>query len=219
MRTLASIISLLGLCILSSFAQTTHKVRSGEHLNSIAKKYGTTANVLQKYNGIQNANLLRVGQTIKIPAKGSTVTNIKTPPHPASHIVKKGDTFFAIAKKYGLSPEEFKQANPKINPNKISIGQKLVISGGNTEDVNKEASQPKYEADSVNNKASEKPDNTSPSTKPSSFTKVVITREITLGDFAKNYKMTVAQVNDINGWSYSADTLFDVGSEAYVNRP
>lgn len=219
MRTFASIISLLGLFILSSFAQTTHKVRSGEHLNLIAEKYGTTAQVLQKYNGIKNANLLKVGQTIRIPAKGSTVDNIKTPPRPASHIVKKGDTFFAIANKYGLSPEEFKQANAKINPNKIYIGQKLSIPGGKTGKVKNEPSQPKEVATSQNNKERAATENTDPAPKPKSFTKVVITKQVTLGEFAKNYKMTVTEVNDVNGWSYGADTLFDVGSEAYVNRP
>jgi len=203
--------------MITAFRQTTHKVRSGEHLNMIAEKYGTTSKVLQKYNGIQNANLLKVGQTIKIPAKGSTVDNIKTPPRPASHTVSKGDTFFAIANKYGLNPEELIKANSKINPNKIYIGQKLAIPGGTAQpSAAPKTNNAKTAAAPVSNN-SEKAPTSAP--KKSPYTKVVITKQISLGDFAKNYKMSVNQVNDVNGWSYDPETVFDVGSEAYVYRP
>ena len=46
----------------------THKVRSGESLGVIAEKYGTTAAAIRRANGIKGDNI-RVGQTLKIPAK------------------------------------------------------------------------------------------------------------------------------------------------------
>ena len=47
---------------------STHKVRSGETLSSIAKKYGLTVAEIKKANNMTSDNL-RAGATIKIPAK------------------------------------------------------------------------------------------------------------------------------------------------------
>ena len=46
---------------------TTYKVKQGDNLYNIAKKYGTTADKLMRYNGISSK--LRIGQIIKIPPK------------------------------------------------------------------------------------------------------------------------------------------------------
>ena len=45
----------------------THKVVSGDTLTKIAKKYGTTVDILVKINGIKNKNIIYVGQIIKLP--------------------------------------------------------------------------------------------------------------------------------------------------------
>jgi membrane-bound lytic murein transglycosylase D len=43
-----------------------HKVRSGESLYVISKKYGVTINEIKSYNGLKSNNL-QIGQTLKIP--------------------------------------------------------------------------------------------------------------------------------------------------------
>ena len=49
----------------------SHKVTSGQNLSSIAKKHGTTIKALMKANpSIKNANMIRVGQKIKLPFFG-----------------------------------------------------------------------------------------------------------------------------------------------------
>lgn len=45
----------------------THVVKSGENLTVIAKKYGTTVEVLVALNNIKNKNLIRVGQVLNLP--------------------------------------------------------------------------------------------------------------------------------------------------------
>lgn len=45
----------------------SHKVVSGDTLGAIARRYGTSVGALTKLNGIKNANLIRVGQVIKLP--------------------------------------------------------------------------------------------------------------------------------------------------------
>ena len=49
---------------------TTHKVKSGESLYVIAKKYGTTVEALRNANGVKGTSL-QPGQTLKVPVKGT----------------------------------------------------------------------------------------------------------------------------------------------------
>ena len=43
------------------------------------------------------------------------------------HTVKEGETVFHIARKYGVSPAKIIENNGLINPDRISVGQKLLI--------------------------------------------------------------------------------------------
>lgn len=47
---------------------TTHVVKPGESLSSIAARYGTTVSALAQANGITNPNHLAIGQVLTIPA-------------------------------------------------------------------------------------------------------------------------------------------------------
>nr|WP_315021329.1 M23 family metallopeptidase [uncultured Aminipila sp.] len=44
------------------------------------------------------------------------------------HIVATGDTLSGIARTYGMSISELREANPTINPEKLSIGQQIVLT-------------------------------------------------------------------------------------------
>ena len=54
-------------------ASDTHTVRSGETLSSIAQQRRTTVAQLQRLNNIANANLIKVGQVLRLP-DGNTAT-------------------------------------------------------------------------------------------------------------------------------------------------
>ena len=47
-------------------AATYHTVKSGENLTTIAKKYGTTWQAIQKLNGLKDPNKLSVGQKLRV---------------------------------------------------------------------------------------------------------------------------------------------------------
>lgn len=51
----------------SAQATRTYKVKSGDTLIGIARKFGMTLPALQKLNGITNPSSLKIGQTLKIP--------------------------------------------------------------------------------------------------------------------------------------------------------
>lgn len=57
---------------------TTHKVKKGDTLDRIARKYGTTVAAIQAANGMQKKNTrIQIGQSLKIPAKGSAASTTK----------------------------------------------------------------------------------------------------------------------------------------------
>jgi len=100
---------------------TTYTIRSGDTLTAIALKYKVTVDAIVKLNNIANANLVSVGQVLKIP-----VTN----PQPSSftnYTVRSGDTLSAIALKYGVTVAAIVKLNNMSNANLISVGQVLKI--------------------------------------------------------------------------------------------
>ena len=68
---LAAITPLSYVAIKDMKRPKSHKVTGGQNLSSIAKKYNTTIKALMKANpSIENANIIRVGQKIKLPFFG-----------------------------------------------------------------------------------------------------------------------------------------------------
>ena len=51
-------------------APITHKIRNGESLSTISKKYGVSIAAIKRANGMKS-DALRAGKTLKIPAKGT----------------------------------------------------------------------------------------------------------------------------------------------------
>ncbi|HXA02938.1 MAG TPA: LysM peptidoglycan-binding domain-containing protein, partial [Cytophagaceae bacterium] len=100
-----------------------HKVDSKETLFSISKRYGASVADLKKYNPTAAAGL-KVGQVIKVPAKASAsrtsdntqIRQVQNNPaaNPKSHKVAAKETLYSISKKYGISVDDLKKANPDL---------------------------------------------------------------------------------------------------------
>ena len=99
----------------------TYKVKSGDTLYSIAKKYNISVNELKELNNLKNNNIT-VGQVLKIksniPSEEVTGKNY--------YIVKSGDTLYSIAKKYNTTVDEIKKLN-NLKSDNLSIGMELKI--------------------------------------------------------------------------------------------
>jgi len=91
-------------------------------LYSLACTYHTTVAAIQARNSLGTSTDIRIGQILVIPI-GSQ------PPCPAPriHIVRRGETIYSIARRYGVSPQSLVQANELRDPNQIHAGQRLVI--------------------------------------------------------------------------------------------
>lgn len=64
------------------------------------------------------------GSVPAVPAASAAPAPDKSP---VLHVVKKGDTLYAIAKKYGTSVNSLVQLNGIANPNRIYVGQKIRV--------------------------------------------------------------------------------------------
>ncbi|MGO2565314.1 MAG: 3D domain-containing protein [Brochothrix thermosphacta] len=71
-------IAISGLLPTTSVNAASVKVKSGDTLSLIAKRHNVNASELQKKNKIKNANTIRVGQVLTLPAKKSAATKTTT---------------------------------------------------------------------------------------------------------------------------------------------
>ncbi|WP_138432017.1 LysM peptidoglycan-binding domain-containing protein [Fodinibius saliphilus] len=119
-KSIIPLLALLLMVTMVSLAQsTTHTVKKGETLFSIAQKYGVEIPQLKKWNDITAENL-SVGQSLVIR---STNTDNKDK---TTHTVEEQETLFSISKSYNVSIAEIKSWND-LSSNNLSVGQKLVI--------------------------------------------------------------------------------------------
>jgi membrane-bound lytic murein transglycosylase D len=114
-----------------------YRVRSGDYLGKIARKYGVRVSQIKRWNGLRNNNL-RVGQRLTIyPRKPTFTSNNKTSSQKPSatkqgngktYRVKNGDSLWSIAKKYpGVSIQNLKDWNKITNTN-LKVGMVLVVT-------------------------------------------------------------------------------------------
>ena len=100
----------------------TYKVMKGDTLYGIAKKLDTTVDELKKVNNL-TTNQLSIGQVLKIPVKEIDLGETEL------YQVKKGDTLYGIANKYGITLKELKAINGLTNDS-LAIGQLLNVPSG-----------------------------------------------------------------------------------------
>lgn len=116
----------------------------GETLASVARAYGTTVDVLERVNNVK-AGKVRPGRDIVIPLSIHTLdeaalapiippipekTVDETPPAPekTTHVVRRGDTLYAIARKYDVDVKDLVEwNNMRSIHDPLVLGRMLVI--------------------------------------------------------------------------------------------
>lgn len=102
-----------------------YTVIPGDTLMGIASKYGISLGTLERYNGLNNYSVLRVGERITIPG----ISHIKTAPanlRLAYVIVKPGMTLWSISRDYNVSLNTIRIIN-HMSGNDIHAGEKIFI--------------------------------------------------------------------------------------------
>lgn len=105
-----------------------HNVTKGETINQIAQKYKVTPYDIYQLNpdaqsGLKPNTILLIpqnsGKQVVVQAKKSTPS--------VTHQVAPKETLYGIEKKYGISDELLKKANPFLEKEGLQIGQTLTI--------------------------------------------------------------------------------------------
>ena len=104
--------------------QATHLVLKGETLYAIAKKYQITPEEIIK-NNPDAVNGIKENQTLFIPTKNGLPTLITTA-NDTTYVVQKGETLYAISRKFGITVEAILAKNPSVKDT-LSEGIQLVL--------------------------------------------------------------------------------------------
>ena len=127
----------------------SHRVRRGETLAEIAKRYGLTAARLAQINGLSQNATLRTGRHLNLPEQLPRLLNasaaapaqaVSTVPSPENataasapaedfYVVRRGDSLQVIASRVRVPEAELLRMNSLKDPDRLYEGQRLRISG------------------------------------------------------------------------------------------
>lgn len=113
-----------------------HKVKAGDNLSLIAKKYAVETEDVKKWNGL-TGDVVKLGDVLEI----SPEENVSSPARPisagpkesvmakktVSYTVKKGDTLHSISSTFGIPIERLRSLN-NIRGTRIQVGQEILIT-------------------------------------------------------------------------------------------
>ena len=120
--------------LFNSDTKVRYRVKSGDYLGKIARKYGVRVSQIKSWNGLRSNNL-KIGQRLTIYPRNPVVSSqpkaVKTAVDATgkkTYRVKSGDSLWSISQKFsGVSVQNIKDWND-ISGNKIKIGMTLVVS-------------------------------------------------------------------------------------------
>jgi len=107
-------------------AQGSYTVKKGDSLWAISRRFGTTVFALSRANNLNPDGILQVGKVLVIPSAGGASYSASAPAGGKTYVVKKGDSYYSIGKKYGLSAQELMAYNG-AKSSLLRIGQTIRI--------------------------------------------------------------------------------------------
>jgi membrane-bound lytic murein transglycosylase D len=127
-----------------------HKVRRGETMASVARRYGMSVKSLMAYNGLSAKKGVYVGQRLKVPLRGGVRYSKDTSGQSSErdksqneqirrYKVKRGDTLSSLAQRFKTTPAEIKKLN-KIKGDSLQAGR--IIKVGAQAGVAKRETEP-----------------------------------------------------------------------------
>lgn len=110
-----------------------HRIRSGETLSTIARRYRTGVRSIMRANNLRRSNFIVAGKKLKIPLKGVKISQIKKPKQKSTgkastHFVRSGDSLWIIARRYHTTTRKIQGLN-NLHSSRLYVGQALKIPG------------------------------------------------------------------------------------------
>jgi membrane-bound lytic murein transglycosylase D len=127
-------------------AVTWHVIQRGDTLSALARRYGISTADLAAANQLTLRSRLRLGQELVVPpspgreralppaevqlAANGSATQSRS--GSTTYVVRRGDTLYGIARRFGLSVESLKSLN-RLTINRIFPGDRLQVSSPRTD--------------------------------------------------------------------------------------
>jgi murein DD-endopeptidase MepM/ murein hydrolase activator NlpD len=111
----------------------TYTVREGDTLSQIARRFGTTTVVLLELNRMEQTDVIRAGQVLRVPGGGGDGRGGADRPDTGEarlHTVREGENLTRIARRHGVTVADLRRANRLREDDDIRVGQQLAIPGG-----------------------------------------------------------------------------------------
>jgi membrane-bound lytic murein transglycosylase D len=102
----------------------SHRVRPGESLSVIARRYQVSVKDLQRWNNIRDPRTLRAGANLVV---FHTPTETKASGGSLQYTVQRGDSLWKIARKYKVQVKDIRVWNDLGSNNTIQPGQSIRI--------------------------------------------------------------------------------------------
>ena len=115
----------------SSEPTKIYSVKKGDSFHSIARDHGLTQDELADVNpNIVSRTRISIGQRINVPS--SSLLTISPQKQAAtqttqSYTVRKGDTYWSISQRFGMSSNELLALNKRTKSDILSIGSKIKV--------------------------------------------------------------------------------------------
>ncbi|MDR6861745.1 LysM peptidoglycan-binding domain-containing protein [Phycicoccus sp. 3266] len=107
-------------------AGRVHVVQPGDTLGELAARFHTTVAVLQRLNNIPDANVIRVGQVLRIP--GQATAGVPGVASPHFYTLVWGDTLSAVARRFGTTVDRLVKLNAIADPDRVPAGLRIRIA-------------------------------------------------------------------------------------------
>ncbi len=98
-----------------------HRIKSGETLGQLARRYDVSASAIMKANMIDDENQIRASRSIKIPINKSYLRGKQQ-----YHIARSGETLSSVAERYNLTFEQIRMKNP-LTSQTLKEGEEIKI--------------------------------------------------------------------------------------------
>lgn len=96
-----------------------YRLKYGETLNDVAKKFNTNENFIKEINNIYFNDMIRQGMDIIVPKNNDNYYN--------TYVIETGDSLYKIARKYNINPELLASINGLDEDDFIYPGQEILI--------------------------------------------------------------------------------------------
>lgn len=107
-------------------APRQYRVRPGDTLWAISRRYDVTVSQLARANGIRAGDILSIGQRLAIPGTGpSVLASNASPTRPAEYTVRRGDSLWEIANRFRVDLGDLMRWNGLGRDSLLHPGQSI----------------------------------------------------------------------------------------------